>query len=54
VSGMQLDRWCRERLAAYKIPRSYEFRDSLPLSLIGKVIRRKLREEGEEKNLNLT
>lgn len=54
VSEMQLDRWCRERLAAYKIPRSYEFRDSLPLSLIGKVIRRKLREEGEEKNLNLT
>jgi len=53
VSDMQLDRWCRERLASYKVPKSYEFRDVLPLSLIGKVIRRKLREESgseEEKN----
>ncbi|MFB9277437.1 long-chain-fatty-acid--CoA ligase [Cohnella cellulosilytica] len=54
VSEMQLDRWCRERLAAYKVPRSYEFRDSLPLSLIGKVLRRKLKEEEEENDLNLT
>ncbi len=54
VSEMQLDRWCGERLAAYKVPRSYEFRDSLPMSLIGKVLRRKLREEGKENNLNLT
>jgi len=56
VSEMQLDRWCRERLAAYKVPKLYEFRESLPLSLIGKVIRRKLREETEgeeETNLNI-
>jgi long-chain acyl-CoA synthetase len=45
VSEMQLDRWCRERLASYKVPKRYEFRESLPLSLIGKVLRRKLREE---------
>ncbi|MFC4600652.1 long-chain-fatty-acid--CoA ligase [Cohnella hongkongensis] len=54
VSEQQLDRWCRERLAAYKVPRSYEFRDSLPMSLIGKVLRRKLKEEEEENNLKLT
>ncbi|QMV42992.1 long-chain-fatty-acid--CoA ligase [Cohnella cholangitidis] len=49
VSEMQLNRWCRERLAPYKVPKLYEFRDSLPLSLIGKVIRRKLKEELEGK-----
>lgn len=38
VSEMQLDRWCRERLAAYKAPSSYEFRDSLPLTQLGKVM----------------
>jgi long-chain acyl-CoA synthetase len=45
VSEMQLDRWCRDRLAAFKVPKQYEFRDSLPLSMIGKVLRRKLKEE---------
>ncbi|QJD88390.1 long-chain fatty acid--CoA ligase [Cohnella herbarum] len=56
VSDMQLDRWCRDRLAAYKVPKQYEFRTSLPLSLIGKVLRRKLKEELEtkEENLNIT
>jgi long-chain acyl-CoA synthetase len=49
VSEMQLDRWCRDRLAAYKVPKQYEFRNELPLSLIGKVLRRKLKEELEEK-----
>jgi len=34
---------CREHLAAYKVPRSVEFRDDLPKSLIGKVLRKDLR-----------
>ena len=37
--------FCRERLAAYKAPRIVEFRDDLPKSIIGKVLRRTLREE---------
>ena len=37
--------FCRERLAAYKVPRVIEFRDSLPKSTIGKILRRKLVEE---------
>ncbi len=37
--------WCRERLAAYKVPRMVEFRESLPKSMVGKVLRRALREE---------
>lgn len=39
-----LDKFCRENLAAYKIPRSYEFRSELPKSAVGKVLRRELRE----------
>ena len=37
--------WCRERLAAYKVPRRVEFREELPKTLVGKVLRRALREE---------
>jgi long-chain acyl-CoA synthetase len=47
VSGMQLDSWCRSRLAAFKVPHQYEFRSELPMSMIGKVLRRKLQEEAE-------
>ncbi|WP_274654986.1 long-chain-fatty-acid--CoA ligase [Paenibacillus humicola] len=45
VSRVQLDRWCRDRLAAFKVPHLYEFRSELPLSMIGKVLRRRLKEE---------
>ncbi|KRE46766.1 long-chain-fatty-acid--CoA ligase [Paenibacillus sp. Soil522] len=48
VSGSQLDRWCRERLAAYKVPHHYSFREALPKTMIGKVLRRKLQEEEAE------
>jgi long-chain acyl-CoA synthetase len=37
--------FCRERLAAYKAPRIVEFRAELPKSMVGKVLRRMLREE---------
>jgi long-chain acyl-CoA synthetase len=40
-----LDRFCRERLAAYKVPKHIEFRLELPKSLVGKVLRRTLLEE---------
>lgn len=48
ISQMQLDRWCRERLAAYKVPHQYMFRDSLPKTMVGKVLRRRLLEEEAE------
>jgi long-chain acyl-CoA synthetase len=35
--------FCRERLAAYKVPRQVIFRDSLPKSSVGKYLRRELR-----------
>ncbi|MCY1266791.1 3-[(3aS,4S,7aS)-7a-methyl-1,5-dioxo-octahydro-1H-inden-4-yl]propanoyl:CoA ligase [compost metagenome] len=34
---------CRERIAGYKVPRSLEFRDALPLSGVGKVLKTELR-----------
>jgi long-chain acyl-CoA synthetase len=37
---------CRESLAAYKVPRQVEFRDELPKSPIGKIIRKDLRAPG--------
>jgi long-chain acyl-CoA synthetase len=37
--------FCREHMAAYRVPRVIEFRDDLPKSLVGKVLRRELREE---------
>lgn len=49
VSEQELDQYCRQHLAAYKIPRIYEFRDSLPKTAVGKILRRTLIEE-EKKN----
>lgn len=37
--------FCRMRLAPYKVPKAVEFRTELPKTLVGKVLRRKLREE---------
>lgn len=36
---------CKEHLANYKVPRRVEFRDELPRSLVGKVLKRALRDE---------
>jgi long-chain acyl-CoA synthetase len=36
---------CRERLAGYKVPRLVEFRDELPKTMVGKVLRKELRAE---------
>ena len=45
VTSEDLVAYCRERLAAYKIPRLVEFRDSLPKSTVLKILRRELRDE---------
>ena len=41
----ELLEFCKERLAGYKRPRTIEFRDELPVSVVGKVLRRVLRDE---------
>ncbi|OXL83812.1 long-chain fatty acid--CoA ligase [Paenibacillus sp. SSG-1] len=52
VTEQELKQWCKERLAVYKVPKIYEFRESLPKTLVGKVLRRKLIEEENEKLVN--
>ncbi|MBG0788888.1 MAG: long-chain fatty acid--CoA ligase [Desulfovibrionaceae bacterium] len=41
--------YCREKLANYKVPKKVEFRKDLPKTMVGKVLRRALREEEEAK-----
>jgi len=40
----ELIKYCKENLTAYKIPKEIEFRDSLPKSPVGKILRRELRD----------
>ena len=49
VGSSELTRWCRDRLAAYKIPHYIEFRDMLPKSKVGKLLRREIRDEEKRK-----
>jgi len=43
VTADEIITFCRQRLAKYKVPREVEFRQDLPKSLAGKVLRRELR-----------
>ena len=45
VGGADLIRWCSQHLAAYKVPGYIEFRDMLPKSKVGKLLRREIRDE---------
>ncbi len=49
VTEEELDRFARKQLAAYKVPRIYEFRDELPKTAVGKILRRQLVEEEKRK-----
>lgn len=52
VNEQELDQFCRQKLASYKVPRSYEKRKELPKTMVGKVLRRQLQEEEKEKEQN--
>jgi len=45
LTAQEIQAYCKSRLAVYKVPRIVEFRDQLPKSMVGKVLRRLLREE---------
>jgi long-chain acyl-CoA synthetase len=49
ATAEELINFCKEKLAAYKVPKLIEFRESLPKSAVGKVLRKVLRAEEEEK-----
>ncbi|WP_163559030.1 AMP-binding protein [Halomonas sp. NO4] len=44
-----LREWCKKELTAYKVPKRIEFRDELPKTNVGKVLRRQLRDEEQGK-----
>jgi len=50
VSANELKEFCRERLTAYKVPKHFEFRDELPKTNVGKILRRELRDEANDQS----
>ena len=49
VGEDELKAFARERLAAYKVPKLWEFREELPKTAVGKILRRLLRAEEESR-----
>jgi long-chain acyl-CoA synthetase len=47
ATGEDIIAFCKEKLAVYKVPKLVEFRDALPKSAVGKVLRKILRAEEE-------
>ncbi len=45
VSQDELVEFCKQKLAGYKLPSEIEFRETLPRSAVGKILRRELRDE---------
>ncbi len=41
--------FCREKMTAYKVPKLIEFRNEIPKSAVGKILRKILRDEEVEK-----
>jgi long-chain acyl-CoA synthetase len=52
ASAAELAGFCAQRLAAYKVPAVIEMRDALPHSMLGKVLRRVLREEHTQRGVS--
>ena len=51
-SADEIIEFCRKHLVVYKVPTQVEFRDSLPKTLIGKVLRRVLMEEERQRTVS--
>ena len=49
VTAEEISKFCKERIAAFKAPRFVEFKDALPKTAVGKVLRRELKKEQLEK-----
>jgi long-chain acyl-CoA synthetase len=49
VTTEDIRQYCRQKLAPYKVPKHIEFREGLPKSMVGKVLRRLLAEEERAK-----
>ncbi len=49
VTHAALRAWCKERLTGYKVPREFYVVDELPKSMLGKVLRKQVRDELDAK-----
>ncbi|PSL44037.1 long-chain acyl-CoA synthetase [Salsuginibacillus halophilus] len=49
LTSEEIEAFSRKNLAAFKVPKLYEFREELPKTMVGKILRRVLVEEEEEK-----
>jgi long-chain acyl-CoA synthetase len=50
ITGYDLIKWCRKQLVSYKVPQYIEFRDMLPKSKVGKLLRREVRKEEQQRS----
>jgi long-chain acyl-CoA synthetase len=50
LDAADVQAWCKERLAKYKVPTEVEFRDELPKTTVGKILRRELVREHKERD----
>jgi len=49
LTAEELQSFCKDKLTAYKVPKYIEFREALPKTLVGKILRRVLQEEEKTK-----
>lgn len=49
LTAEEIKTFCKDKLTAYKLPRQIDFRDELPMTPVGKILRRELKDEEEAK-----
>lgn len=49
VTAEEIETFCRQHMAAFKVPRLVEFRESLPKTAVGKILRRVLAQEAKQR-----
>jgi long-chain acyl-CoA synthetase len=49
LTAEEIKTYCKDKLTGYKLPRQIEFRDELPMTPVGKILRRELKDEEKAK-----
>jgi long-chain acyl-CoA synthetase len=49
LTAEEVKAYCKDKLTGYKLPRQIEFRDELPMTPVGKILRRELKDEEKAK-----
>jgi len=48
LSEDEIKNWCKDRIAKFKVPTHIEFRNELPKTTVGKILRRELVRQHKE------